>query len=226
MSSFDAETSKNWYLRLKVTILLPTAFKDLHYHPYIKSFFTKSGLFIVTMADKEATVYIVDLGSTMGEYSSGRDESNLDWSMRYLWTKIGDVAASGRKTLCAGVIGLRTDATDNPLGSEDGYENISILQPLGPIGMPALRALRASMRQNSSPSGDAISAIVVAVDMIESFTKKQKWIRKICLVTDGRAPMDADDTNDIAKKINELGILLTILWVVLPSFGSLVIQAI
>ena len=40
------------------------------------------------MADKEATVYIVDVGMSMGESHHGRDESDLDWSLQYVWDRI------------------------------------------------------------------------------------------------------------------------------------------
>ena len=40
------------------------------------------------MADKEATVYIIDMGCSMGENRCGRGQSDLDWSMTYLWEKI------------------------------------------------------------------------------------------------------------------------------------------
>ncbi|KAL8796891.1 MAG: hypothetical protein Q9195_000974 [Heterodermia aff. obscurata] len=40
------------------------------------------------MADKEATIYIVDVGSSMGKKCNGRHESNLDWAMNYVWEKI------------------------------------------------------------------------------------------------------------------------------------------
>ena len=40
------------------------------------------------MADKEATVYIIDVGASMGQKRHGRDETDLDWSMRYVWDKI------------------------------------------------------------------------------------------------------------------------------------------
>ena len=40
------------------------------------------------MADKEATVYIVDMGMSMGEKRNGRKESDLDWAMTYVWEKI------------------------------------------------------------------------------------------------------------------------------------------
>ncbi|QSS63425.1 Ku family DNA helicase [Histoplasma capsulatum] len=61
------------------------------------------------MADKEATVYIVDVGKSMGECHNGRSISDLDWAMRYIWDKITTTVATGRKTATLGVIGLKTD---------------------------------------------------------------------------------------------------------------------
>ncbi|KAG6038530.1 hypothetical protein E4U41_004123 [Claviceps citrina] len=165
------------------------------------------------MADKEATVFILDLGASMAAHHSGRNESDLDWSMRYVWDKITDIVAANRKTLCVGVVGLRTDETDNGLQEADGYENISVIQNLSNVTMSGLRALQSAIRPSQTMAGDAISAIVVAIDMIDTFTKKLKWIRKIVLVTDGRGELDADDIGDIAQKMNDSNIQLTILGV-------------
>lgn len=84
------------------------------------------------MADKEATVYIVDVGRSMGECHNGREESDLDWGMKYIWDKIATTVGTGRKTLLGGVIGCRSDETNNDLAADDeSYEHISILAPLG-----------------------------------------------------------------------------------------------
>lgn len=40
------------------------------------------------MADKEAFVYIIDVGRSMGEKRNERTESDLDWAMRYVWDRI------------------------------------------------------------------------------------------------------------------------------------------
>lgn len=40
------------------------------------------------MAGKEATVYILDLGRSMGEKNHGRDRTDLDWALEYVWDKI------------------------------------------------------------------------------------------------------------------------------------------
>ena len=57
----------------------------------------------------------------------------------------------------------------------------------------------------------AISAIVIAIQMIINYCKKLKYRRKIVLVTNGRGTLDADDTSDIAKKIKEDGMELVVM---------------
>lgn len=40
------------------------------------------------MADKEATIYIVDVGKSMGECRNGRPITDLEYAMRYVWDRI------------------------------------------------------------------------------------------------------------------------------------------
>jgi hypothetical protein len=40
------------------------------------------------MAGKEATAYILDLGESMGEKRHGRDKTDLEWALEYIWDKI------------------------------------------------------------------------------------------------------------------------------------------
>jgi len=40
------------------------------------------------MADKEATVFVIDLGASMGKKHNGRDVTDLEWAMKYVWDKI------------------------------------------------------------------------------------------------------------------------------------------
>lgn len=51
---------------------------------------------------KEATVYIVDVGKTMGERNHGRVQTNLEFAMEYVWDKITATVATNRKTAMAG----------------------------------------------------------------------------------------------------------------------------
>jgi len=164
------------------------------------------------MADKEATVYIIDLGASMGECRNGRTETNLDWSMHYVWDRICTTVAASRKTWQAGVVGLRTDKTDNALDEVDGYANISVVQEITPMTLTTLRTLRTHIKPNKAVEGDAISAIIVAADLIDAAAPQRlKYNRKIVLVTDGMWPIDSDAVADISSRINDLQIELTVL---------------
>jgi ATP-dependent DNA helicase 2 subunit 2 len=167
------------------------------------------------MADKEASVYIIDLGSSMSNVHHGRTESNLDWSMRWVWDKITTTVAAGRKTWHVGVLGVRTDETNNSMGDEDGYENISVLQELQPMDLSSLRTLQAKIEPSSTMTGDCVSALVPAIDMIDTVAPQRlKFNRKIFMVTSGEAPLDLDpdDIQSIATRLRSNKIQLTILY--------------
>ncbi|KAK3990634.1 ATP-dependent DNA helicase [Cladorrhinum sp. PSN332] len=175
------------------------------------------------MADKEATVYIVDFGASMGDCHNGRDESDLDFGMRYVWDKISTTVAASRKTWTLGFVGFNTDETNNMQDEQglEGYHNISILQEIGPMTMTELRELRPKVKPCEAYSGDAISAIVVAMTMIGEFTKKLKYKRRIILVTNGESPIDDDSVTEVAEKLNESNIELVVIGVDFddPEYG-------
>jgi len=167
------------------------------------------------MADKQATIYIVDLGASTGECHNGRVESDLDYGMRYVWDKLAETMAANRTTFNISVIGFRTDDTKNDLAAEDEYGNISVLKPLGPMHMSHLKNLQEQIKANKTNEGDAVSAIVVAIDSIDKFTtlksgKPGKYGRTIVLVTDGQGLISDEDIDPIAQKINESGIELKV----------------
>ncbi|SLM37327.1 ku family dna [Lasallia pustulata] len=173
------------------------------------------------MADKEATVYIVDVGLSMGRKHNGRKQSDLDWAMEYVWDKITSTVALERKTATLGVIGLRTTGTANELGDEESFEHISVFQEISQILLPDLQNLRQKIKLSNTDEGDAISAIVIAIQMITRYTKKLKYRRKIVLVTDGHGSLDADGVSEITKKIKQDTMELVILGVDFddPEYG-------
>ncbi|KAJ5582505.1 hypothetical protein N7535_001125 [Penicillium sp. DV-2018c] len=155
------------------------------------------------MAEKEATVYIVDMGRSMGEHHHGRPMTDLDWAMRYVWDRITTTVATGRKTALVGVVGLRTDGTSNDLKDEENFSNISVLFGLGQVLMPDIRKLRETIKPSKTNNGDAISSIVIAMQMIIEYTRKLKYKRKIVLVTNGTGMMSDDGIEGIVEKIKE-----------------------
>ncbi|KAK7717483.1 ATP-dependent DNA helicase yku80 [Diaporthe eres] len=165
------------------------------------------------MADKEAFVYIVDVGSTTSNCNNGRTESDLDFSMRYVWDRIATTAQASRKTWNVGVVGVRTDETRNDYDDGDGYNNISVLKKLGPVALSEIKELANLIKPSNTEFGDAMSAIIVAAEMIGELTKKLKYTRRIYLVTDGQGPIDEDDVEQISSRLNELDIELIVLGV-------------
>ncbi|KAJ5208844.1 hypothetical protein N7449_003223 [Penicillium cf. viridicatum] len=162
------------------------------------------------MAEKEATVYIVDMGRSMGEHHHGRPVTDLEWAMQYVWDRITATVATGRKTATVGVVGLRTDGTINDL-EEESFSNISVLFGLGQVLMPDIRKLRETIKPSKTSRGDAISSIVIAMQMIIEYTKKNKYKRKIVLVTNGTGAMSDDNIEGIIEKMKEVNIELVII---------------
>ncbi|KXT14730.1 hypothetical protein AC579_6398 [Pseudocercospora musae] len=164
------------------------------------------------MANKEATVYIVDVGRSMGQGAHGRTHTNLEWALEYFWDNIATTVQTGRKLAMAGVIALRTDGTDNELALEDdSYNNISVLKPLAQVTMSDIRRLREQLTASKTDSGDAVSALALAIHMIAETCKKLQYKRKIVLITDALTPMDTDDLSDFTKKIKDDHMELVIL---------------
>jgi ATP-dependent DNA helicase 2 subunit 2 len=110
-----------------------------------------------------------------------------------------------------GVIGLRTDGTSNELEDDPHFSNISVLSNIKQFLMPDIRKLDDDLKPSQTDKGDAISAIVLAIQMISVHCKKLKYKRKIVLVTNGQGRMSNEGTDEITKKIKEDNIELVIL---------------
>ncbi|KAJ5888427.1 hypothetical protein N7495_008468 [Penicillium taxi] len=163
------------------------------------------------MADKEATVYIVDVSCSMGERRHGREITDLEWAMQYVWDKITTTVYTGRKGATLATVALRTDGTSNELEDDPDYSNISVVKNLGQALMPDIRKIRDVIKPSGTDAGDAISAVVVAIQMIRTFCKKLKYKREIVLVTNATGVMNSENLDQIIAKIKEDNIKLTIL---------------
>lgn len=171
--------------------------------------------------DKEATVYVLDLSKSMGEKHSGRTMSDLDWALGYVWDKITNTVFTGRKTLQIGVVGFGTDSTVNEMSDEDGYRNISVLQPISQVLMPELQALPAMLQPSKTDEGDVLSAIIIAVDMIVKHCRHLKYRKRIVVITNATAHIDSDDIEKTADQFKHNDIELVLLGIDFddPDYG-------
>lgn len=173
------------------------------------------------MADKEASVFVIDLGSSMGQTRHGRQESDLDYSLRYVYDKITSIVATNRKTLLVGVIGFRTDKTRNHMQNEDGYEHITVIQAIQNMLMPELQRLPEQLKPNNTDSGDALSAVILGVDMIMKHCRQLRFTKRLYLITNGTGTIDVDDLESTATQIKQNDIHLTVLGIDFddPEYG-------
>ena len=173
------------------------------------------------MADKECTVYVVDIGRSMGEKHHGRNITDLAWAMQYVWDKIAAAVSTGRKTLHNGVVALRSNHTNHDGPDEEEYHNISVLMKPQQVLMPDIRRLHDELKPSHTNNGDAISAIIVAIQMITDFCGTKKFQKRIVLITNADGAVEADQIGSIAEKILQEGIQLIVLGIDLddPEYG-------
>ena len=49
------------------------------------------------MVDKEATVFIIDVGESMSQQHGDRMQNDFDWAMTYVWDKITSTVSRCRQ---------------------------------------------------------------------------------------------------------------------------------
>ncbi|KAK5047638.1 hypothetical protein LTR84_006303 [Exophiala bonariae] len=163
------------------------------------------------MADKEATVYVIDVAQSMGKKHSGRSQSDLDWALQYVWDKISNTVFTGRKTLQIGVVGLGTDKTSNAMQTDESYEHISEIQPIAQVLMPQLQQLPRLLKPSKTETRDVLSGIIIAVDMIMKHCRHLKYKKRIVVVTNATGQIDDDGIQDTATQFRDNGIELVVL---------------
>jgi len=89
--------------------------------------------------------------------------------------------------------------------------------------MPQLRSIKKLCVPSETNKGDgnrfqesalklAISALIIAVDMIMKYCRHLKYIKNIVLVTDGKGQVDWGGVEDVAQQINAQNIKLSVLY--------------
>ncbi|KAI0932900.1 hypothetical protein AcW2_001392 [Taiwanofungus camphoratus] len=171
------------------------------------------------------TVFLIDLSPSMSKMREvelpGAPEgepdtiemTNLEYSLQFVMLKIQEMIFNGRKTDQCGVILFGTEETDNIINEKNGgYENVTAYIPIGQPNAGTLAKLAAL--QPSTVTGDPIDALIVGIETQHQYlTSKKTWTRKMVLLTDGENPIEIEDWEATAKKMNSLDISFTIVGV-------------
>ncbi|KAI0735882.1 SPOC domain-like protein [Earliella scabrosa] len=177
-------------------------------------------------------MFLVDTSSSMGKTRpvevpgpNGKDSeviemTNLEWSLQFVQLKIQEMCSrqssqifNGRKTDKCGVILFGTEGTNNVINQQNGgYEHVTEYIPIAQPNSGTLAKL--TTLKPSTVAGDPIDALIVAIETQDRFLgNKKTWTRKIVILTDGENPMEIEDWEATVKKMNDLGISLTVVGV-------------
>lgn len=155
------------------------------------------------MASKEALFIALDVSDSM--------RPHLD-----------DVTGAVQRMLCdrifhskqdaVGLLKAGADATDNEVALQmGGYDHIAVVGSMGPVGMKRIENVGAIHAE--SGRADLIDAVVVAADAIARYVRKNKWSKRVLLVSDGatsRAELDEEQVADIASQLADNDIVLEV----------------
>jgi ATP-dependent DNA helicase 2 subunit 2 len=175
------------------------------------------------MADKEATVFVVDVCRSMGQNHQDREVSDLEYTLQYVWDKISGIVQTGRKTLQCGVVALGSNSSKNDMQHEEGYEHIEVVRPIGQLLLADLQRLPEQLKVSSTSEKqrDTLSGIIIGVDMIMKHCKQLKFKKKLVVCTNGLGLLDPDQLQDVAAQIKDNDIKLIVLGVDFddPEYG-------
>ncbi|KAJ4485400.1 SPOC domain-like protein [Lentinula aciculospora] len=170
-------------------------------------------MFVVDISESMGATRIVPLPPGPDSEERFAEMTHLQYALQYVKFKIQDMIYNARKTDRCGVITFGTEETNNQINSQHGgYENVTEYIP---IATPSAATLRKLDELNTSDVfGDPIDALIVAVEAQDKHLgNKKTWTRKVILVTDGEGPIELEDWEATAKKLNELNVALTVVGV-------------
>ncbi|QSL65397.1 hypothetical protein MERGE_002707 [Pneumocystis wakefieldiae] len=162
------------------------------------------------MSEREVTVFVIDMDKRMRNCGNNRTQSNLEWALSYFWSKISSKILSGRKTDCVGVVGFKTDETNNDMKEDKFYENISVLCPIQQITINEVEELKRKLVPSNTDVGDAISAVIIGIDLISKYCGSFRHIKNLILITNGESAMNFSDLEKIGYQIRYMSINFSI----------------
>jgi len=165
------------------------------------------------MANKEATIYIIDINPPMWVKNETTKLSGYDYAKKIISELLHIKLISGRKMDKVGIILIGTEESDNSLADGESYLNISVKYQISQSSLEMLNTIMNEVK-NENTYGDLLDSIVIASDMINSHCKNLKYKKTIYLITDGNSKIVNDDegqNTSIANFIRDKDIQLNII---------------
>ncbi|KAL0563596.1 ATP-dependent DNA helicase yku80, partial [Marasmius crinis-equi] len=160
-------------------------------------------MFVVDVSKEMGNTRIVDLPDGPNGEKRTKEITNLQWALQFVKLKIQEMIYNGRKTDQCGVIVFGAEETKNVINDQGGgYESVVEYIPIGTPNAGTLAKL--DELTASTEYGDPLDALIVGLETQSRYLgNKKTWTRKIYLLTDGQGPIEVEDWEMTADKMNE-----------------------
>nr|KAJ3419297.1 X-ray repair cross-complementing protein 5 [Polyrhizophydium stewartii] len=154
------------------------------------------------MANKTATVFVIDVRSCMSEPADEHGVTPHDKAHRILALKLQELIIAARKGDKVGLVLLGTPESDNPLAKEDQYQNISVYEYnpddiLRPATIDLLRFVMGGTVRGGD-QGDVLDALIVAFHLIQQHCKQLKYSKRILACVSADGPIASEGWEEVA----------------------------
>ncbi|KAI9244988.1 SPOC like C-terminal domain-containing protein [Phascolomyces articulosus] len=165
------------------------------------------------MANKKATVFILDSNPSMGKWLKIYEATAFQKSKDGIQATLEEKVLAGRKTDQVGIVIAGTEASDNYLALEQPgqYQHITVMSQ---IKQPDLEVLRdfvnTPLMESKANTADVFDALILTVAMIKDFVKHLKYEKRIRLYTNLEGDINWDNIEAVHDMIRNCGIELSI----------------
>ncbi|KAG8930670.1 hypothetical protein FRC01_002411, partial [Tulasnella sp. 417] len=170
-------------------------------------------MFVIDVSPSMAKTREIQLTSGPDGEEKTKEITNLEWALEFVLLKVQEMIFAGRKTDQCGVILFGTKKTKNCINEANGgYDHVTEYIPIAQPTQHTLDLISAI--KPSKVQGDALDGLIVAIQTQATYLgKKKSWTRKITVLTDGESPLNTEDWEGTAEKLNELEVYTTIIGV-------------
>ncbi|KAJ3069683.1 X-ray repair cross-complementing protein 5 [Podochytrium sp. JEL0797] len=158
------------------------------------------------MANKAATVLLLDVSKSMWRTRDAQGKTPLDEALRAVEHILHTKIVAGRKTDLVSLVLVGSDDTDNAL-------DIAHISTYSPLEMPTLETLRfvAEGAVKGHGTGDLIDGTMVAHNLLKTHCKHLKWNKLIYIVSDFCSPINSENNENIVASTREYGVTVNLI---------------
>lgn len=165
------------------------------------------------------SIFAVDVSPSMGQLkadpSGSGKVSKLSLAKEYVARQIQSKILSGRKTEVIGLVsfGGRTNNKAYNISLEEGMENELYRAVSSDVACQTAKpkALEVLMNlEEGKHAGNPVSALMVGLDMIQSWKITKQWSVDLTLITDGETAFEQNEYEEAIDRLEQLQVILRV----------------